>query len=209
MTRLIQTVQELKEGTKPYDFSTMPWRRLLPKVSCVLCPGFIADHLVPSIIIKHAIDVERALCNFCGPESQAYKDKIRSLFQNLRQKGNPTLRQRVISGDITPEQFVRMKADELKSPERRAEDAALQRTNMNEAMVAKAEQSISNALECGKCKQKKVSYTQAQTRSADEPMTTFCHCTVCGNMWKVGHRILDTLLNWRSHLADTFCLQFS
>jgi transcription elongation factor S-II len=39
-------------------------------------------------------------------------------------------------------------------------------------------------LTCGKCGQKKVSYSQAQTRSADEPMTTFCECTVCGNRWK-------------------------
>lgn len=29
-------------------------------------------------------------------------------------------------------------------------------------------------MQCGKCGQKKVSYSQAQTRSADEPMTTFC-----------------------------------
>lgn len=38
--------------------------------------------------------------------------------------------------------------------------------------------------QCGKCKNKKVSYSQAQTRSADEPMTTFCECMVCGNRWK-------------------------
>jgi len=33
------------------------------------------------------------------------------------------------------------------------------------------EKSISSSLTCGKCGQKKVSYSQAQTRSADEPMT--------------------------------------
>jgi transcription elongation factor S-II len=37
---------------------------------------------------------------------------------------------------------------------------------------------------CGKCKQSKVAYTQAQTRAADEPMTTFCECQFCGNRWK-------------------------
>jgi transcription elongation factor S-II len=41
-------------------------------------------------------------------------------------------------------------------------------------MVAQEEESISTSLECGKCHEKKVSYRQAQTRSADEPMTTFC-----------------------------------
>lgn len=39
-------------------------------------------------------------------------------------------------------------------------------------------------LQCGKCKQSKVAYSLAQTRSADEPMTAFCECTVCGHFWK-------------------------
>lgn len=37
---------------------------------------------------------------------------------------------------------------------------------------------------CGKCKSKKVVYTQVQTRSADEPMTTRCHCLNCDKRWK-------------------------
>jgi DNA-directed RNA polymerase subunit M/transcription elongation factor TFIIS len=39
-------------------------------------------------------------------------------------------------------------------------------------------------LKCGKCKSNNTSYTQMQTRSADEPMTTFAHCKDCGNRWK-------------------------
>ena len=37
---------------------------------------------------------------------------------------------------------------------------------------------------CGKCKSKACTYYQLQTRSADEPMTTFVTCTNCGNRWK-------------------------
>lgn len=37
---------------------------------------------------------------------------------------------------------------------------------------------------CGKCKSVKTTYYQMQTRSADEPMTTFVTCTGCGNRWK-------------------------
>jgi DNA-directed RNA polymerase subunit M/transcription elongation factor TFIIS len=37
---------------------------------------------------------------------------------------------------------------------------------------------------CRKCKKTKVTYTQAQTRSADEPMTTFFCCLACGHRWK-------------------------
>ena len=37
---------------------------------------------------------------------------------------------------------------------------------------------------CGKCKSDKTSYYQMQTRSADEPMTTFVRCIDCGKRWK-------------------------
>jgi DNA-directed RNA polymerase subunit M/transcription elongation factor TFIIS len=43
---------------------------------------------------------------------------------------------------------------------------------------------LSYSMQCGKCKIFKVAYTQAQTRAADEPMTTFCECMNCGNRWK-------------------------
>lgn len=37
---------------------------------------------------------------------------------------------------------------------------------------------------CGNCKSKKCTYFQLQTRSADEPMTTFVTCLDCGKRWK-------------------------
>lgn len=37
---------------------------------------------------------------------------------------------------------------------------------------------------CRKCKKRECSYYQLQTRSADEPMTTFVTCLNCGNNWK-------------------------
>ena len=37
---------------------------------------------------------------------------------------------------------------------------------------------------CSKCKSKKCTFYQLQTRSADEPMTTFVTCLNCGKRWK-------------------------
>ncbi|GAB5360728.1 hypothetical protein AAMO2058_000652300 [Amorphochlora amoebiformis] len=37
---------------------------------------------------------------------------------------------------------------------------------------------------CPKCKNMTAYYTQLQTRSADEPMTTFYRCTECHFQWK-------------------------
>ena len=136
-------------------------------------------------MLRIARDVELAAYNTYQSEtSDQYKTKMRSLYQNLKNKSNPQLRRRVLSSEISPKRFVTMTHEELKSAERRAEDARLEKENMNQAMVAQVEKSISASLTCGKCRQKKVSYSQAQTRSADEPMTTFCECTNCGNRWK-------------------------
>lgn len=37
---------------------------------------------------------------------------------------------------------------------------------------------------CGKCGKRRCVFRQAQTRSADEPMTTFVTCLECKNRWK-------------------------
>jgi transcription elongation factor S-II len=114
----------------------------------------------------------------------AYREKMRSLFQNLKSKSNPQLRKRVLAGEVLAKTFVVMTHDEMKSDARKAEDEKLEKMNMNQAMVAQVEKAISKEFQCGKCKKKMVSYSQAQTRSADEPMTTFCECMNCGNRWK-------------------------
>jgi transcription elongation factor S-II len=131
--------------------------------------------IVPDEILNVAKQVEAAAFSNAGSVNDPYKQKIRSLFQNLKD---------VLSGKIAPKKFVVMSHDEMKSDIRRAEDEKLEKENMNQAMVAQVEKSISREFQCGKCKKKMVSYSQAQTRSADEPMTTFCECMNCGNRWK-------------------------
>jgi transcription elongation factor S-II len=101
-----------------------------------------------------------------------YKRRIQTLLFNLKDKKNPTLRKRVVAGEIPTSRLATMESHEMASEERQREFKAIQDENMKNAMVAKAEKSISDQLQCGKCGKKRVSYTQAQTRSADEPMTT-------------------------------------
>ena len=124
---------------------------------------------MPDEILSVAKQIEAAAYAKAGSVNDTYKGKMRSLFQNLKSKSNPQLRKRVLAGEVPADKFVVMTHDEMKSDARRAEDEKLEQINMNQ---------------CGKCKQKMVSYSQAQTRSADEPMTTFCECMNCGNRWK-------------------------
>ncbi|KAJ5198227.1 uncharacterized protein N7498_007344 [Penicillium cinerascens] len=155
------------------------------------CTGLMYDGLClgstesPKTILAKASAVEAAAYDYLGPETkEEYRQKMRSLFQNLKNKSNLKLRSRVVSGEITPDRFVRMTSDELRSEEQIEKDKKLQKQNMDNAMVPQQERSISTSLQCGKCGQRKVTYTEAQTRSADEPMTLFCTCMNCGKSWR-------------------------
>ena len=86
-----------------------------------------------SEILAKAVAVEAAGFDKLGPETNpGYSTKMRSLFMNLKSKTNPKLRERVLSGEIAPEKFVTLSAEDLKSEERRLEDAKLEFENMKD-----------------------------------------------------------------------------
>lgn len=62
--------------------------------------------------------------------------------------------------------------------------SALKLKIMAKYIVSKPEEPKDGLIKCIKCKSMKTVYTQAQTRSADEPMTTFVTCLNCDNHFK-------------------------
>ena len=125
------------------------------------CLGLMYDGLclnsteAPDTVLAKARDVEKAALDAYGPSKEsAYKEKIRSLFQNLKNKSNPGLRVRVLTGEVAPERFVRMTHEELKSAEQKLMEDKMKKENMDKAMVAKEEATVSSSLQCGKCGKK-------------------------------------------------------
>jgi len=53
-----------------------------------------------------------------------------------------------------------------------------------EQAKAQMDEDYVGQFKCGKCKSVKTTYYQMQTRSADEPMTTYVTCMSCGSKWK-------------------------
>ncbi|KAF3920891.1 hypothetical protein ABW21_db0207253 [Orbilia brochopaga] len=136
-------------------------------------------------IFKIVKDIEHHLYRNHGNRvNDQYRQKLRSIYLNLKDQKNPNLRRNVLSGRIEPQRLAMMSSEEMASAERKSEDQKIEEENMKEAMVAKAPTSVTDQLRCGKCGKSHVSYSQAQTRSADEPMTTFCECLECGHRWK-------------------------
>ncbi|KAF7986887.1 hypothetical protein HWV62_12642 [Athelia sp. TMB] len=155
------------------------------KCAELIYDGLALDSSYPSdLILKRAVAIEAEVEKKCGGTSQEYKAKIRSLFVNLKDKNNPGLRESVVSGDISAARFSSMTSQEMASEERKAADSKIKEQNFQSSLGAGEQQAETDAFQCGRCKQRKCRYRQAQTRSADEPMTTFVTCTNCNNRWK-------------------------
>jgi len=116
--------------------------------------------------------------------SMKYKNQVRSRVFNLKDKKNPALRVNVLMGLIQPEKIAVMTADEMASDELKMMRMAAAKEGMDAAQLAIKEGTKTDLLKCGKCKKNNCTYHQMQTRSADEPMTTFVLCNECGNRWK-------------------------
>lgn len=55
---------------------------------------------------------------------------------------------------------------------------------LEEESEKKKEIATTDMFKCSRCKERKCTYVQVQTRSADEPMTNFITCINCGKQWK-------------------------
>jgi len=77
-----------------------------------------------------------------------------------------------------------MSADEMANDEMKQLRQKLTKEAINDHQMSVTGGTNTDLLKCGKCKKRNCSYNQVQTRSADEPMTTFVYCNECGNRWK-------------------------
>jgi len=110
---------------------------------------------------------------------QLYIDKFRSLYINLQK---PEVKKLITEKEIKPHKLAFMTHQEMQPSRWAALIEDLKIKNQNK-YTPKIEASTDN-FTCYKCKSKECSYYQLQTRSADEPMTTFVTCIKCGNRWK-------------------------
>lgn len=121
----------------------------------------------------------------CERFAKGYSAKACSMAYNLRAPANPKLLQQVLGGALTVQELVELPAQAM-FPERWTavlrDVARMARSRMAPQPGFGAHE---GAFACGRCKSKRTVYHQMQTRSADEPMTTFVTCLDCGKRWKV------------------------
>lgn len=113
-----------------------------------------------------------------------YTDKLRSIWMNLNDSyvNNGSFIHKIKTGklkckdigfithqEMCPDIWKKLLDDKMKRDAHKFEDD---------------KRGATSEFKCKKCKERQCSYYQLQTRSADEPMTTFVTCLNCGNNWK-------------------------
>jgi transcription elongation factor S-II len=142
---------------------------------------------------KHSSNLEKGIFNYTLKEAdqrkivkkwdnkhfvQIYLDRLRSIYINL----NDNIVEQINSEAIKAHVVAFMTHQEL-NPEKWTkliEVKAKRDANKFETNIAAA----TDTFTCRKCKSNKCTYYQMQTRSADEPMTTFVTCCECSARFK-------------------------
>lgn len=145
-------------------------------------------------LIKICLNLERGIFNYSikmANERQVvkkwenryfveiYLSKLKTIYFNIVDK---KIQRRLFSKNFKAHDLVFMSHQEL-SPDK-WKDLVEAKKKRDENIFCPKIEATTDDFTCYRCKSKKCTYYQMQTRSADEPMTTFVSCLECGNRWR-------------------------
>jgi transcription elongation factor S-II len=116
---------------------------------------------------------------------QRYLNKVSSISFNLKSTESKLI-ERIVSGEIKSKDIAKLSPVELwpNGLWHQTEVRLKEKQMIIDKVNALADEDYIGLYQCSKCKSMKTTYYQLQTRSADEPMTTFVTCVNCGKRWK-------------------------
>lgn len=142
-----------------------------------------------------AINIEKGIYNYSIKEASSkkiikkwdnpsfvllYVDRLRSIYINL--KNNPDLQLQIKNKEVTPQTVAFMTHQEL-NPEL-WKDLIEKKIKRDANKFNNNIQASTDMFTCKKCRSKRCTYYELQTRSADEPATIFVTCLDCGKNFK-------------------------
>jgi transcription elongation factor S-II len=114
-----------------------------------------------------------------------YKVSLVSVYSNINSDSyinNDRLYKRLIDGEFAGYELATMNHQQS-FPERWK--VLLDEKNKRDRYLFEINKEMAtDQYKCGRCHKRECTYFQLQTRSADEPMTTFVTCLNCGKRWK-------------------------
>jgi transcription elongation factor S-II len=110
---------------------------------------------------------------------ELYIDRLRSIYINLKE--TTTLIKQLKDKKIKPCELAFMTHQEMNIDKW---SKLIEEKKQRDSKKFDTPKAMTTDFKCYKCKKNQCSYYQMQTRSADEPMTTFVTCLNCGARWK-------------------------
>ena len=136
--------------------------------------------------IDYANNAKVQLSWKCQMFLEIYSNISRSIYSNIKADsyiGNDKLYDRMIhKKEFHPHMLPYMLCKDI-FPERWKEIDERNQLRLKAAYEIKLVP-MSDMIKCSRCKSKKVSYYELQTRSGDEASTLFMNCLICGKKWK-------------------------
>ena len=137
--------------------------------------------------VEVAASVESAMYERIGWSNPIKKAKYQSVLFNLKDPKNSDLRRKVVLAEINAETLVTMSAEEMACEKRKRENIQIKLKTLKRCVhdANEEDKATTDMFQCSRCRERKCTYYQLQTRSADEPMTTYVTCVKCSKRWKV------------------------
>lgn len=141
-----------------------------------------------------SLNMEKAIYNYAIKEAnqrkivkkwdnplfvQLYADRLRSIYINLK---IPELLEQIKSRELAPQTVVFMTHQEFKPDHWR--ELIANKIKRDASRYTNNIEASTDMFTCKKCRSKRCTYYELQTRSADEPATIFVTCLDCGKNWK-------------------------
>ena len=135
---------------------------------------------IENSIYQYTINFIKLNDNLTNYLESIYNDKFNDIYENINGTiNNDFLLLSINNESIDLNQIAMMKPEELFPENWKKIINRLDLINEKQKNMA-----TTDLFTCKKCKNNRCSVYELQTRSADEPMTTFVTCIVCKNTWK-------------------------
>ncbi|GAA0169222.1 general transcription factor [Lithospermum erythrorhizon] len=131
-----------------------------------------------------AVSVETAMFEKWGKTNCAHKLKYRSIIFNMKDQKNPDFRRKVLFGQFVPDAIIELTPEQMASDAMQEKNEHIKQKALFECERGQSLEATCEKFKCGRCGKRETTYYQMQTRSADEPMTTYVTCVNCSNRWK-------------------------
>ncbi|CAH9113062.1 unnamed protein product [Cuscuta europaea] len=165
------------------------WREAISKALCKVVEEVGDDADIIAEVktcdpYRVAVQVETALYEKWGSAKGSNRMKYRSIKFNITDGNNPDFRRKVLLGIFPPHTIPELTPDDMASDARKKQNEKIKEKALFNSQRSGPSVASTNAFKCGKCGKRECNYYQLQTRSADEPMTTFVTCANCDHRWK-------------------------